>query len=109
MRRRRVEGQVELRKNKRDDFIQKKRNIPSDVSAESEVELVEKPNLYSLNAIVENVNTEDPEVRLLVVQSARKLLSSDRNPPIDELIASGVLPMLVSCLESEKWVSLVFT
>lgn len=28
----------------------------------------------------------------------RKLLSSDRNPPIDDLIASGILPILVQCL-----------
>lgn len=28
----------------------------------------------------------------------RKLLSSDRNPPIDDLIASGILPILVHCL-----------
>ncbi len=101
MRRRRQEGQVELRKTKRDECLQKKRNIPSDVSAEAEVE-VEKPTLLNLQAIVENANSEDPSVRLLVVQSARKLLSSDRHPPIDELIQHNVLPMLVSCLDSEK-------
>jgi hypothetical protein len=28
----------------------------------------------------------------------RKLLSSDRNPPIDDLISSGILPILVNCL-----------
>lgn len=33
---------------------------------------------------------------------ARKLLSSDRNPPIDDLIASGILPILVQCLSSNK-------
>lgn len=31
--------------------------------------------------------------------SSRKLLSSDRNPPIDDLIKSGILPTLVKCLE----------
>jgi len=35
----------------------------------------------------------------------RKLLSSDRNPPIDDLIASGIMPILVNCLIChEKWV-----
>lgn len=35
----------------------------------------------------------------------RKLLSSDRNPPIDDLIKSGILPILVHCLErDDKWV-----
>lgn len=36
----------------------------------------------------------------------RKLLSSDRNPPIDDLIKSGILPILVKCLErNDKYVS----
>lgn len=41
----------------------------------------------------------DPVEQLQAVQSARKLLSSDRNPPIDPLIESGILPILVRCLE----------
>ena len=28
------------------------------------------------------------------------MLSSDRNPPIDDLISSGILPILVNCLKS---------
>lgn len=35
------------------------------------------------------------------MQQARRLLSSDRNPPIDELIESGILPVLVACLERD--------
>lgn len=31
----------------------------------------------------------------------RKLLSSDRNPPIDDLIKSGILPILVHCLDRD--------
>lgn len=46
-------------------------------------------------------NATDPAEQLLAVQQARRLLSSDRNPPIDELIESGILPVLVSCLERD--------
>lgn len=35
------------------------------------------------------------------MQAARRLLSSDRNPPIDDLIESGILPILVKCLERD--------
>nr|VZI27956.1 unnamed protein product [Spirometra erinaceieuropaei] len=102
MRRRRQEGQVELRKTKKDECLQKKRNMPSTPPADPDLDQAEKPALFNLNAVVANANNENPSVRLLVVQSARKLLSSDRNPPIDELINCGVLPMLVSCLDSDN-------
>lgn len=73
----------------------------------------------------QNATSENPVVQLSAVQAARwryknkcttpvfvhvkndpniwfpsrKLLSSDRNPPIDDLIKSGILPILVKCLE----------
>lgn len=53
----------------------------------------------NLALIVENAASEDQMVQLAAVQAARKLLSSDRNPPIDDLIQSGILPILVKCLE----------
>lgn len=39
---------------------------------------------------------------MTAVTQARKLLSSDKNPPIDDLITSGILPILVNCLNSTK-------
>ncbi|CAH8680563.1 unnamed protein product [Schistosoma rodhaini] len=109
MRRRRQEGQVELRKNKREETLQKKRNIPTGTNGpqtandpvDTEIDGTGKSTLLNLESIVANAENEDPAVRLLVVQSARKLLSSDRNPPIDELINAGMLPKLVACLTSE--------
>uniref|UniRef100_A0A4W3JWV2 Karyopherin alpha 3 (importin alpha 4) n=1 Tax=Callorhinchus milii TaxID=7868 RepID=A0A4W3JWV2_CALMI len=44
----------------------------------------------------------------MFLKSCRKLLSSDRNPPIDELINSGILPVLVRCLERDGNPSLQF-
>uniref|UniRef100_A0A8D0AIS0 Karyopherin alpha 4 (importin alpha 3) n=1 Tax=Sander lucioperca TaxID=283035 RepID=A0A8D0AIS0_SANLU len=38
----------------------------------------------------------------------KKLLSSDRNPPIDDLIKSGILPILVHCLDRDDNPSLQF-
>lgn len=46
-------------------------------------------------------NVTDPAEQLQAVQAARRLLSSDRNPPIDDLIESGILPILVACLERD--------
>jgi hypothetical protein len=52
--------------------------------------------------VVSAGNDGDPEEQLQAVQTARRLLSSDRNPPIDELIRSGILPILVKCLERDE-------
>lgn len=53
----------------------------------------------NLELLVANAGSDNPAVQLNAVQSARKLLSSDRNPPIDALIESDILPVLVRCLE----------
>lgn len=106
MRRRRTEVTVELRKNKKDEHLLKKRNVPTLDSTDSEDN--EKPTTQSLETIVANASSQEPEVQLGAVQAARKLLSSDRNPPIDDLITSGILPILVECLSRNESPSLQF-
>ena len=62
----------------------------------------------SLETIVEKAKSSEPATQLAAVQAARKLLSSDRNPPIDALINSGILPVLVGCLSASDNPSLQF-
>lgn len=97
MRRRRNEVTVELRKNKRDESLLKRRNVPQ-TDETDEDELDHGINHTSLEVIVQNASSSEPKTQLSGVQAARKLLSSDRNPPIDDLINSGILPILVHCL-----------
>lgn len=106
MRRRRTEVTIELRKNKREQHVLKRRNVPAQDSTDSD-EIEKLPN-QSLKTIVENAASEEPNVQLSAVQAARKLLSSDRNPPIDDLISSGILPILVNCLLKDDLPSLQF-
>ncbi|RCN27234.1 Armadillo/beta-catenin-like repeat protein [Ancylostoma caninum] len=54
-----------------------------------------------LHQIVTMARSSDPNIKLGAVQQARKMLSSDRNPPIDDLISSDILPILVNCLVSD--------
>ncbi|XP_078613988.1 importin subunit alpha-3-like [Branchiostoma floridae x Branchiostoma japonicum] len=101
MRRQRNEVTVELRKNKREEHLLKRRNVPRIDSSESEEG--DKPlTNQTLAEIVQNATSTDVSVQLTAVQAARKLLSSDRNPPIDDLINSGILPILVHCLNNEN-------
>ncbi|XP_026726614.1 importin subunit alpha-3-like [Trichoplusia ni] len=98
MRRRRNEVTVELRKNKREETLQKRRNVPVSYSTDED-EIERTLASTDLKELVMNAaNGENPEVQLAAVQQCRKLLSSDKNPPIDELIATGILPILVHCL-----------
>ena len=67
------------------------------MSADEE-EMVHSTDLLSL---VQNAKSTDPTIKLNAVQRARKMLSSDRNPPIDSLIDSGILPILVQSLQCD--------
>lgn len=105
LRQRRNEVSVVLRKAKREEALQKRRLVPNNTEED------EKFNQFkdaSLQSIVENAAVGDPQTRLSAVQAARKLLSKDRNPPIDELIKSGILPILVDCLQCDDNASLQF-
>uniref|UniRef100_A0A2P2I4A8 Importin subunit alpha n=1 Tax=Hirondellea gigas TaxID=1518452 RepID=A0A2P2I4A8_9CRUS len=100
MRRRRTEVTVELRKNKREETLLKRRNVPDNID-DYESEEENQLTTEKLASLVTDATSSDKEVRLAAVQAARKLLSSDRNPPIDDLIESGILPTLVVCLETD--------
>uniref|UniRef100_A0A8D0DDL1 Karyopherin alpha 4 (importin alpha 3) n=1 Tax=Sander lucioperca TaxID=283035 RepID=A0A8D0DDL1_SANLU len=109
MRRQRTEVVVELRKNKRDEHLLKRRNVPhEDICEDSDVDGDFRSQNTSLEAIVQNATSDNQGVQLSAVQAARKLLSSDRNPPIDDLIKSGILPILVHCLDRDDNPSLQF-
>uniref|UniRef100_W5L4L9 Importin subunit alpha n=1 Tax=Astyanax mexicanus TaxID=7994 RepID=W5L4L9_ASTMX len=104
MRRQRTEVVVELRKNKRDEHLLKRRNVPhEDICDDSDVDGDFRTQNTSLEAIVQCVRLID-----CVICLYRKLLSSDRNPPIDDLIKSGILPILVHCLDRDDNPSLQF-
>ncbi|XP_043261811.1 importin subunit alpha-3 [Colletes gigas] len=107
MRRRRNEVTVELRKNKRNETLLKRRNVPI-VDSTDEDDADKHLSKINLKELVANAGSSDPAIQLEAVQSARKLLSSDRNPPIDLLIDSGILPVLVHCLEQHNSPTLQF-
>jgi HEAT repeat protein len=67
----------------------------------------QRPRL-DLNDIALKAQSEDPTIRFEAVRSARKLLSIDRNPPIDDLIQSNLLPTFVQCLTYDQYPDLQF-
>uniref|UniRef100_A0A4W5PQ73 Importin subunit alpha n=1 Tax=Hucho hucho TaxID=62062 RepID=A0A4W5PQ73_9TELE len=79
--------------NKRDEHLLKKRNVPQEESLEDSDLLA--LTSCSRSPSCQNAVSDNGLIQLSAVQAARKLLSSDRNPPIDDLIKSGILPILV--------------
>jgi hypothetical protein len=61
-----------------------------------------------LNAIILKSQNSDLSICFEGIRSARKLLSIDRNPPIDDLINLNFLPMLVQCLTYDQYPDLQF-
>jgi len=55
----------------------------------------------SFDELTKNAASSDVAVQLIAVQAARKLLSSDKNPPINQIIEAGMLSILVECLEKD--------
>jgi hypothetical protein len=78
-------------------------NIP-----ESDTDESKAIRMSSVAEIVEGAQSADPAIKLQAVQAARKLLSSDKNPPIDQIIDANMLPVLVNCLNYDEQPSLQF-
>lgn len=103
MRQRRQEVSVELRKNKRDDQLLKRRNIeacePPSPLQESNGQSSPAAAVMSLDEIMSNIKNANPSSQFFAVQAVRKMLSREKNPPIDTVIQMGLVPILIKFLE----------
>jgi len=102
LRRRRNEVTVDLRKSKKDDLLSKRRNVCVD-DDEPTSPLQDSSNkipMMSIEEIQENVYSSDFNTAFKATQAARKILSRERNPPIDALIQAGIVPQLIKFLST---------
>ncbi|KAK9920008.1 hypothetical protein M0R45_028575 [Rubus argutus] len=102
-RRRREDNLVEIRKNKREDSLLKKRREGLALSQQQLLDgspnpVVVEKRLESIPAMVQGVWSNDPAIQLEATTQFRKLLSIERSPPIDEVIKAGAVPRFVEFL-----------
>lgn len=113
-RRKREDNIVQLRKDKRDENLQKKRAV---LPASGVGGAIEDSNrgggsaaqkLERLPYMVQGVWSENLEQQIEATTQFRKLLSIERNPPIEEVISQGVIPRFVQFLQRQDAPQLQF-
>ncbi|XP_012526791.1 importin subunit alpha [Monomorium pharaonis] len=101
---------VELRKAKKDDQLSKRRNLSTkqELPNLSEEAIVSSISVLSIDEIVNHINSSDETLQLAAIQTCRKLLSREKDPPINDMIEGGIVPLCVKLLDSDHNVSLQF-
>ena len=133
-RRRREETNLQIRKTKKEERLSKRRQMPSAPSANTPagaaatammangVSPFASPDGHSMNTsstapvgklenlpqMVQGVMGVDPAVQTDCTTQFRRLLSIEKNPPIQEVIDSGVVPRFVEFLNRDDNPALQF-
>ena len=121
-RRRREQQSVQIRKNKREENLSSRRRLTSgtasttvggnnDQNFDGDDPLAPISNLQRLEQIPQIKNmvyNPDPVNQLEAVTQFRRLLSIEKNPPIQPVIDSGVVPKFVEFLERHENPNLQF-
>lgn len=106
-RRRRVDTHLKIRKDKKEDMVAKRRGLDA-LPADGEAPPLPVQSAADILKLRDDIFGSDAEAQFRATMAFRRLLSLERNPPINEVIRAGVVPRLVQFLQAHDQAKLQF-
>jgi len=116
-RRRREDTTIQLRKNKREEGMAKRRASARDVGSALAPKAdagnggsgaLERPTVADIPTLLANIQAPDPATVVAATRGWRKLLSIEPHPPVEEVLATGVVAILARLLTHHAMPELQF-
>jgi len=115
LRRKREEEGIQLRKQKRDEQIFKRRNVNPAFVEEDDITDIEDPSASTLEQdpvitpdMIQAIRNGTLEQQFVAIQRFRKILSKEPSPPIDDVIQAGLVVDFVKLLRTHEQPTLQF-